>query len=269
MICYHHNDLDGRCAAAIVLKKHPRCYAREICYKDNPVFADEIQRNDDVFIVDFSFKPDKMRELLDLLPADKIIWVDHHKTAKDYNYNLRGLRDFTTPGKSGCELTWKFLYPNEPMPEAVRLLGDYDCWRFDTEEQTKLFQLGMRSVTNAPDAPIWEFLLKDSGVDNIINDGIVATRYRDGFCGDYRKSFGWAVNFEGLECYALNLYMVGSLGFGDKIDEYSVCLACVYQAGKWTVSLYSKTVDVSVIAQKYGGGGHKGAAGFVCEKLPF
>jgi nanoRNase/pAp phosphatase (c-di-AMP/oligoRNAs hydrolase) len=43
----------------------------------------------------------------------------------------------------------------------------------------------------------------------------------------------------------------------------------VFDGEQYTVSLYSKTVDVSEIAKKYGGGGHKGAAGFQCKKLPF
>jgi uncharacterized protein len=33
--------------------------------------------------------------------------------------------------------------------------------------------------------------------------------------------------------------------------------------------MYSKTVDVSKIAVKYGGGGHKAASGFQCKELPF
>lgn len=35
------------------------------------------------------------------------------------------------------------------------------------------------------------------------------------------------------------------------------------------VSMYSEFVDVSEIAVKYGGGGHKGASGFQCTELPF
>jgi len=41
------------------------------------------------------------------------------------------------------------------------------------------------------------------------------------------------------------------------------------QNGTWTYSMYSKTVDVSNIAKKYGGGGHKGAAGFNMDKMGF
>ena len=40
-----------------------------------------------------------------------------------------------------------------------------------------------------------------------------------------------------------------------------------YKNGKWMWSLYNdnEEVDCSVIAKQYGGGGHKGAAGFVCD----
>jgi hypothetical protein len=42
---------------------------------------------------------------------------------------------------------------------------------------------------------------------------------------------------------------------------------------KWRVSLYHAPhrtdIDLSVIAVKYGGGGHRGACGFRCDKLPF
>lgn len=38
---------------------------------------------------------------------------------------------------------------------------------------------------------------------------------------------------------------------------------------RWTVGLFtSKSIDVSEIAIKYGGG-HSSAAGFVCDELPF
>lgn len=184
MICYHHNNLDGRCAAAIVLRRYPECRMREIDYKDNPDFSNEIKAGETVFIVDFSFKPEKMKELL----AHKrgfIHWIDHHKTAKDYGYDLMGLRDFSKPGKSGCELTWEYLFPNNPMPEAVRLIGAYDTWRFDTEKYTKLFQEGMKLEDTNPLNSIWELLQNSwdstKRVEAIRTNGLIATKYRDNF----------------------------------------------------------------------------------------
>jgi len=48
-------------------------------------------------------------------------------------------------------------------------------------------------------------------------------------------------------------------------------LSFVRRPGKWTCSLYADKpeVDASAICKARGGGGHKGAAGFQCETLPF
>ncbi|MCK5504568.1 MAG: hypothetical protein KAJ10_05370 [Thermodesulfovibrionia bacterium] len=260
---------------------------REINYKDNPDFKKEIKSLEAVIIVDFSFNPTKMQQLFDR--AYNITWIDHHRTAKEYKYydkklqnmenewdevNLPGLRDFSKPGKSGCELTWEFLFPNKPMPEAVRLIGDYDAWRFDTEKDTKLFQMGIKLLHTGPKGPHWHALLKDGNfslglIQSIKEDGQTITKYRDMFCLDYRKAYGWELEFEGHKCYAMNVYNFGSLGFGKLFDKYDICISMVLQDKRWTVGLYSKTVDVGEIAKRNGGGGHKSAAGFVCEKLPF
>ena len=44
-----------------------------------------------------------------------------------------------------------------------------------------------------------------------------------------------------------------------------------HKNGKWKLSLYStkKKINCGEIAKLFGGGGHKGAAGFISEKLPF
>lgn len=232
MICYHHNDLDGRCAGAIVLKRYTDCRMREIDYKDDPIFKEEIQINEQVFIVDFSFKPDKLRDLFLVTEASNVIWIDHHETAKSYDYydsqlpvSLKGLRDFSQEcKKSGAELTWEYLFSGE-IPEAVRLIGDYDCWRFDTKEKTNLFQQGVRTLNTDPNMFYWKTLLSyDAGVliAEIIKDGEAATRYRDIFCDKYLKSFSWELEFEGFRCLAMNLAMMGSQGFGLSFNGFDI-----------------------------------------------
>ena len=58
-----------------------------------------------------------------------------------------------------------------------------------------------------------------------------------------------------------------SLNFGDKINEYDICESIRFydqKTGRYTVSLYTSNpdIDVSRIAELFGGGGHPGAAGF-------
>jgi nanoRNase/pAp phosphatase (c-di-AMP/oligoRNAs hydrolase) len=273
--------------------EYPDCRMREINYNDDPDFIKEILINEKVFIVDFSFKPEKMKELFKITAPNNVIWIDHHKTAKDYVYlecpgtkkdmtkELPGLRDFSEPGKSGCELAWEYFSQfdryycgGKPAPEAVRLLGDYDTWRFHTENKTKLFQMGMKLYSKfirEYNLGFWYSLFdKDSLLFNeVLSCGSTIIKYRDEFCEDYRNSYGWETEFEGHKCYVMNVHTLGSLGFGPEIDNYNICIACVFSGKKWTVSLYSKKIDVSEIAKKHGGGGHSGAAGFVCDELPF
>ena len=85
----------------------------------------------------------------------------------------------------------------------------------------------------------------------------------------YRKKYGWETNFEGHRCLAQGIYEFGSTVFGNDYKIYDICISYEYTGKNWIVSMYSQKIDVGKIAQKYGGGGHKGAAGFVCDKLPF
>lgn len=90
------------------------------------------------------------------------------------------------------------------------------------------------------------------------------------YCEKICQEFGYEIEWEGHRAFATNFYQFGSKGFGDRMSEFAFCAAYIHDGERFTVSLYSiKDVDVSVICKKHGGGGHKGAAGFVCENLPF
>ena len=158
MKCFHHNDLDGRCSAAIVgpAKLMDSLYP-EITYVEMDynklVPIDKIQHNEHIVIVDFSFKPEVMEQVFKVTP--NVVWIDHHVTAKDYDYgrNIAGLRDFSDKGMSGCELTWKYFHPARPLPKGVTLIGDYDSWRLKTAPDCFQFYEGLKLIKDqAPTA---------------------------------------------------------------------------------------------------------------------
>ncbi|MDD5644015.1 MAG: DHH family phosphoesterase, partial [bacterium] len=134
MKCFHHNDLDGWCAGAIVFHaSDKKCEMIEIDYKDRfPL--EVVALGEKVVIVDFSIKPPVMKELLKR--TRDILWLDHHKTAmeyeKKYGVVIPGIR---SNDYSGCELAWMVLCEGKPMPRAVELIGDMDkwAWKFDKE----------------------------------------------------------------------------------------------------------------------------------------
>jgi len=269
MICIHHNDLDGKCAAAIVGKYFGgKLSFHETDYKD--VVPLTKVAGEDVVIVDFSYKPEAMLQIVE--SANSVVWIDHHVTAKDYPYQyLTGLRNFDDKKFSGCELTWLYYFPMDKMPLSVQLIGDYDKWALKLDD-SKVFYEGMKLEKNGPEEYVWRELLDTAyyqKVKKIAEAGKCAILYRNNYCDGLCRSFGYETELAGHRAYACNQYMFGSGGFTHRFAQYPVCIAYIYDGKRFTVSLYSETIDVGEIAKKNGGGGHKGAAGFACDVLPF
>lgn len=265
MICFHHNDLDGKCAGAIVYFKHNNCRMIKMGYSKKIPFH-LIKKDETVYIVDFSFKPDQMAILMQI--TENIVWIDHHKTILDHIYNIDSIKGIRDINHSGAYLTWKFLFPEKKIPYSVEMVSDYDTWTLK-DSHSMPFRFGMDLMNHDPKCSIWLALFDDRGLDMIVDNGKTVLKFIDNIGKDYCKSYGFETDFEGYNCFAQGFYMFGSNFFGDKINQYDICLSYEFNGNNWIVGLYSKKVDVSVIAKKYGGGGHTGAAGFVCDNLPF
>jgi oligoribonuclease NrnB/cAMP/cGMP phosphodiesterase (DHH superfamily) len=285
----YHSDADGRCAAAVTWRGPlvNRSSAYEIIeaeYKDTNgekalINPSVFHPNEVVIIVDFSLKPKLMNEVLKITPY--VIWLDHHTTAfdyeKQYSKKLDGIRD---NDYAGCELAWKYFMPDSQMPRAVELIGDRDKWAFNFGDISRQFTEGLKLYPHKPTDPIWDILLgKELGldlggreqleVDKIVGEGWTCMKYRDAICRDYLESFGFETEFEGYKAFAIGIYMFGSDAFGIKLKEYPLCLSFEFDGEEYLVGLYSEQIDVRPIAQKYGGGGHKGAGGIITKELPF
>lgn len=293
MVVFHHNDNDGRCAAAIVRRwvrgggapKSERLLFVEMGY-NYPVSFDMVQAGEVVYVLDFHFKPEDMKLLR--AKAKEVVWCDHHASCKDFDYakeSLPGKRDFSDKGLSGCELTWQHLYITE-LPLFVKVLGDYDAWRLQLKPDCFEFYEGLKLENAAPDSPVWSRLFGDIDAygreilvldpratldeyDRIRGNGRMALLYRNAYCADMCKVYGYEAKIDGILTFVCNIYRFGSQGFGVRFSEYPICAAYVHDGAKFIVSLYSEVMDVSVIAAKFGGGGHKGAAGFTCTHLPW
>jgi oligoribonuclease NrnB/cAMP/cGMP phosphodiesterase (DHH superfamily) len=283
MKCYYHNaDLDGKCSAAIVRRKYPECELIGVDYPDRPDF-ENIKKGECVFIVDYSFNLEDMRKLQNI--TVNLNWIDHHKSA------IEVLRDFHCPGirrigKAACELTWEYLSPDEPMPNAVRYIGRYDI--FDKSnlqlwnKNIEPLQYGMRAAHDwdPTDTYIWNTLFKarEGGeyhhsfhIYDLIKDGEIVRRYIDHQNKAYAKAMAFPVEFENHKAWAINKALSNSKIFEtlENSDERPLWILFNYRAGVWKYSLYSAPdsgIDVSEIAVKYGGGGHAGAAGFQSDK---
>ncbi len=300
---YHGIDLDGWMSAAIVKhwwQENQGSYIQENNHITNPNTGEDsidfISYNygqpildlswyDKVIMVDISFPKEEMYRLWHIIDRE-IIWIDHHISAINANNNLiwKGLQD---TNHAACELTWQYFFPNESIPEIVRLLGRYDCFGHkgtDEEQKVLEFQYGARMVINNYDKA-YDFLTAninrgDSVCDSVHMDG--ATIYRF-LCSDAKQSYknGFPLNFlypsnetkqhkivKGI-CINKERFNPVNFGIDYHSEGYDIVWCFHYANGKWNFSIYNDngTVDVSEIAKFYGGGGHKGAAGFTINDI--
>jgi oligoribonuclease NrnB/cAMP/cGMP phosphodiesterase (DHH superfamily) len=277
-ICYYHRaDLDGICSAAIVKKFDPDVQLIGVDYGDKhtPLPHAICER---VYMVDFSLQPiERMVALVDLVGRDRFVWIDHHKSAIEEAKRvgldmLRGIREV---GLAGCELTWQY-FAGGPIPIAVKLLGRYDVWDLNYSVNVLPFQYAMRMEAETPTSSIWEPLLNGGAITRelrqMLEQGLAILRYVKADDKKYLAACGFSTTLDDLTAIALNR-LAGSQAFEGNYDPttHDLMIAFVRQNRRWKVSLFSTKpeVDCSALAKKYGGGGHKGAAGFVCDELPF
>lgn len=281
MKCFYHIDMDGKCSAAIVnLWDFARSAGLSSVAKDyipinyNMTFPFSIvSENEEVVIVDFSLKEEDFVKLIAITP--NIIWIDHHITAIEKANKIpaiKALKGIRRDGTAGCELTWEYFFKGKQAPWIVQLLGDYDVWAFKYGAQTKLLQAGIRLYDTKPTDNNWFnwFRNKDNAVDKLIKEGEIVCQYQKNHHAGLIKAWSFFTEFEGYKIVACNVGSASSLLFDSVEEDYDIMVPFCFDGIQWTVSLFTKKdIDVSKIALKYGGGGHKKAAGFQCKQLPF
>ena len=288
MKVFYHDDLDGKCSAAIVRFRYPEIKVSD-CYCINygmPFPWDIINPNEKVFVVDFCLQPfDDMVKLYNILGTN-LIWIDHHKTAIEAYENtimpeITGLRRI---GTAGCELTWEYCFHPRPIPLVVHLLGRYDVWDL-YDDKIFQFQMGMRAMDYSLDNSFWKESLATLAtvgttveqltlIDDIINKGKLIVEWEEVRAREYCAAYGIETFLNGYRAMAVNVGRANSQFFYSYFnkDDYDMFIYFTrLPSRRWSVGLMGNNddVDVGEIAKGYGGGGHKGAAGFSCIDLPF
>lgn len=214
---------------------------------------------------------------------DNLIWIDHHISA--INSHPTGIKGVRIDGVAACRLAWQWCkgfkahldsLPNKEAyvertlvePLLFRLLGEFDIWD-KRDPRAEALQMGLRSVEDID----WKELIENPTlVNRLVEVGKNSGIYRDNI-DEMMMSKSFMVEFEGLLFLALN-GRGNSLTFKSRdLEElgHDALMMFYFDGSKWTTSLYhanhNKEVDLSVIAKKHGGGGHKGACGFQTKEL--
>jgi len=253
---YHGNCTDGFGAAWVVRKKLPESLFYPGIHQEPPPDVS----GHDVVLVDFSYK---RPVLLDMATkAKSILILDHHKSAAedlvDLPANVTAMFDMT---QSGAMLAWTHFFPTEPPPTLLRHIEDRDLWRFALPH-TRPIQATLMSYPY--DFEVWDTLMM-SDPTTLVTDGEAIER-------KHRKDLQELLVVTtrkmiiGGHCVPVaNLPYTMSSDAGHALAKGRPFAACYWDTPHGRVfSLRSNEegVDVATIAQQYGGGGHRNAAGF-------
>lgn len=260
-VIYHAECLDGFGAAYAAWKKYPDAEFYAAKYGQEPPI--ELLRDAEVYILDFSYPLGAMRAII--AEAAKVTVLDHHKTARDALAVLLEAKECHGEfdmNRSGSVMAWQWFF-GDPVPEMLLHIQDRDLWRFNMKD-TK--EIAAALYSRKMEMHEWEWL--SDNLSNLAEEGTAILRSE-------KKKVEMLVN-SGLHFADIGGHYVPVVNapFFMASDICHELLRRMPDAG--FVATYSRTgddivyslrstddrVDVSEIAKKYDGGGHRNAAGF-------
>lgn len=272
---YHSKDFDGVCSGTIMKHRYPDIEL--IGYDYGEPFPWDRVEGQEVIMADVSLPMDDMVRLAK--ESASFLWIDHHisaikdfveSTAFDPAYRFLAYLDSKF---SACELCWKHFFPEREMPKIVEYLGRYDRW--DKSDPTFFdqvllpFQYGMRASfsLNVEFFPTTFFtILGDHPLEVLINSGKAVLSYQARQNAQVCEQRAFDATIYGLRAICCNGIPHNSQSFDSVYDAevYKLMVAFSYDGNVFTFSLYTthEDVDCSQIAKRFGGGGHRKAAGF-------
>ena len=277
LVVYHRVDLDGIGSAYLVYKHYRDIFTVEFLpynYGEYKNLNINFQQYSKIFMVDILDKP-FVDILLNQEHVIPLFIIDHHQHDLRYIDELKYNNNVTIIHNThfaAIQIVSEHLFGFKPL--FVELLGDYDRWnnedKYYWNERVLPFQMYARTFIKSPtDKELDRMYYSDYYVEECIKKGKGILEYDKKLREDTIKEYMFEIEFEGYKVIACNTTLRGSQLFEPVWNENKYDLMIVFhyepKLKKWTYHIYTtKTneIDCSKIAKKYGGGGHKGAAGF-------
>lgn len=231
----------------------------------------------DVFILDFSYPPEELLVIAE--QAKSVVVIDHHESA------IRKLEGFSHPkvklvldtNRSGAYLTSQYFWPNSEPMVMVRLVDDRDRWVF-ADTRSRPFHASLFSRPYK----IGEWNRLNANVAGAVIEGEAIERKHMKDIDELLARTARVMSFKqvdvdlDMEIVVANMpYFFASDGGHKMLEQHpTVHVAATYYVdnkGRYCFSLRSRKdgVNVALLAEYFGGGGHASAAGFTVMEFPF
>lgn len=274
VVIYHDQCRDGFGAAYAAWKKFGDT-ATYVPLKTQAELPTGLE-NKEIYILDYSFDKATLENLSERNKLVKII--DHHKSAeeavKSFPDNIFDINH------SGAVLSWAFFHPDTETPSLLKYIEDHDIWKFKLPKN-KEFNAALGEYKTSFE--VWDKLIeklkKEEFLKSYLSTGKIISDFEDRHIKNLMQ-YKERIIFEGHKMWALNVSRTYRSILGHKLaslneENEEIAIGIVYYRNQGAVHISLRSngdVDVSKIAEKYGGGGHKNAASIRVDSfasLPF
>lgn len=262
VVFYHADCLDGFGSAYAAWKKLGDS-VEYIAAKYGHAPLVEEAAGKDAFFLDFCYPKEVMDEVVK--SAASVVVLDHHEGIKDVVESMPA--HVYDANRSGATIAWGYFHPDTPTPELLQHIEDEDLYRFNMPDTRALgvylsahdfsFQFWDQVAADLQDKEKREMVLKKAGIYVEYFNHLV----------ELSVTNAHPVIFEGHKVLLANTSPMKTLksavgnALVKKIPPFGLVMS-VHPNGLGVSIRGNGSVNVSIIAQKYGGNGHPSSAGF-------
>ncbi|MFA5997980.1 MAG: hypothetical protein WC814_01130 [Candidatus Paceibacterota bacterium] len=218
----------------------------------------------EVYLVDFCYETAEQMDSL-AKTAKRLVVLDHHESTRALAE--RAPEHIYDAARSGATIAWTYFHPGAPMLRLMKYLEDGDLYHYVLPETRDIFSY---LLVLPFEFAAWDELAL--GLEDDIKRVEIlqkAHAYTEFFEALAQSSVERAkkVRFEGYEVYFVathpNITVKSYVAHELYVKQPPFALIVTAHPNGFGVSIRSDgSIDVAKIAEKYGGGGHPGSAGF-------
>ena len=271
VVIYHDHCADGFGAAWAFKSIVERDYKEGVSYVPaqygkEPVFIPD--HFADMYILDFSYSREALLDLAANFASVTVL--DHHKTAAEalsnWNHGLPNLEIVFDMERSGAGIAWDYFAEDRvKRPKLIDYIEDRDLWNWllpDSHEINSLIGFTKREFS------AYDRLdeLLESKFDSAVGMGSLLLEQQQRHVASIIAATKRPIEINGKHGLVCNCPGQFASDVGNELAKESGTFGATYfqdSQDAMCVSLRSEgDYDVSEIAKRFGGGGHKNAAGF-------
>lgn len=263
ILLYHKGCPDGFGSAYSFWKKYKNKMEYLAVNHTDPL-DESVYKDKNVFMADICFSREIMLKIKSL--AKSFQALDHHISAQEKLSDL----DFCkfVQNKSGAMISWDYVFPNKPAPKIIHLIQDRDLftWKIENAEEMLLALDCEEYSFEAWDK--FEKRLRKSE-KSLIKEGLAIKKFNKNLINRLMTK-SYFLNIAGYTVPVVNVSFFQSDMLNLLSKDLDTFAAGYHFDGKrFVFSLRSAPngMDVSKIANLFGGGGHKHASGFSVSSL--